>query len=134
MRWVLPLDVYSLLFTYRCVLSSLYIFPVLLPDFRENKIFHNQNSHSWKKFQVNTSHSAHPFCRVNENSRLFLFILFNSMHFLLPVVIFWCFNFQYTKWLFHSLDESLFLKKLTTLSIPSSLKYLYLSRFCSWLL
>lgn len=45
---------------FRCVLSSLYIFPALFPDFRENTIFHIQNSHSWKKIQVYASHSAHP--------------------------------------------------------------------------
>lgn len=54
---------------FRYIISSLYIFPVPLPDFRENTIFHIQNSPSWKKVRVNAFHSARPFCRVNENSR-----------------------------------------------------------------
>lgn len=107
---------------FRCVLSALYIFPGLLSEFRENNIFHIQNSHSSKKVQVYASHSTHPFCKVNENSRPGVWC-WQVFIFLLPVVIFWCFDFQYARWLVHTSAESLFLKKLTTLSISSSLKY-----------
>lgn len=47
-----------------CVLYLLYIVSLFFPDFKENKISHIQNPHSWKKIQVNRPPGLHPFCRV----------------------------------------------------------------------
>lgn len=128
---MMPIEVGS---AFRCVLSSLYIFPVLLPDFRENKIFHIQNSHSWKKFQVNTSHSAHPFCRVNENSRHFFIHFIQQYSFFITCHNILMLQFPICKMVISYFRWVAFLEKADYFTVPSSLKYLYLSRFCSWLL